>query len=123
MSTDGGGHVQTRKRARDRRTSRQMKRRVLVLGSTVALVGIVAFGLVLVLGQKNPNDVGPADQRSAGWDTPAYEGGARLAVDRTGHDFGDVPYGYQVEAGYRLKNVGDQVLRIENPEVNILEGC
>ncbi|MBI4536668.1 MAG: hypothetical protein HY712_01775 [candidate division NC10 bacterium] len=63
-------------------------------------------------------------QRSPLADAPAYHGGPRLAVDRQEIDFGSVRFEKLVRARFRLKNVGDQPLRLAaNPTVQVVEGC
>ncbi len=53
-----------------------------------------------------------------------YTGGARLWVDSDYIDFGSVRFEKFVEARFRLRNVGDQPLRLpSNPPVDVVEGC
>lgn len=53
-----------------------------------------------------------------------YTGGARLWVDSDYIDFGTVRFEKFVEARFRLRNVGDQPLRLpSNPPVDVVEGC
>lgn len=69
---------------------------------------------------------GSSDKSSAGattWSTSSYTGGPRLAVDRTLVDHGSVAYNHEVRATYRLKNVGDQLLTLQQPSVEVAEGC
>jgi hypothetical protein len=50
--------------------------------------------------------------------------GPRLTVDRELIDFGAVRYNQFVEARFRLKNVGDQPLRLPaSPPLEVAEGC
>lgn len=57
-------------------------------------------------------------------DASRYQGGPRLAVDRQEVDFGRVPFEKSVQARFRLKNVGDQPLRLATgPRVEVVEGC
>lgn len=53
----------------------------------------------------------------------SHSGGARLAVDQATVDRGAVGYGEPVEAVYRLRNDGDQPLRLGKPTINVLAGC
>lgn len=63
-------------------------------------------------------------ERSPLADLPRYQGGPRLFVDRQEIDFGQVRFDKFVEARFRLKNVGDQTLRISTgPRVEAVEGC
>jgi flagellar basal body-associated protein FliL len=53
-----------------------------------------------------------------------YRGGARLAVEQELIDLGAVRFEKLVTASFRLKNVGDQPLRLPgNPAVDVVEGC
>ena len=53
-----------------------------------------------------------------------HRAGPRLAVDRELIDFGAVRYNQFVEARFRLKNVGDQPLRLPaSPPLEVAEGC
>ena len=57
-------------------------------------------------------------------DAAQYQGGPRLAVDKELIDFGSVPFERMVEARFRLRNVGDQPLRLAvDPRVEAVEGC
>lgn len=56
--------------------------------------------------------------------TPDISGAPALEVEQENLDFGDVRLGETVEAVFRIKNVGDQPLRIgESPQVEVLDGC
>ncbi len=53
-----------------------------------------------------------------------YAGGPRLAVDNDVIDFGNVRFEKFVTARFRLRNVGDQPLRlVVDPRVEAIEGC
>ena len=53
-----------------------------------------------------------------------YTGGARLAVDKDLIDFGNVRFEKFVTANFRLRNVGDQPLRLAvGRTVEAIEGC
>ncbi len=55
---------------------------------------------------------------------PSYQGGPRLAVDREEIDFGPVRFEKQMQARFRVRNVGDQPLQIaDTPPVEVVEGC
>jgi hypothetical protein len=57
-------------------------------------------------------------------DAAQVRGGPRLVVDQDLIDFGAVRYGQFVEARFRLKNVGDQPLRLpDSPPIEVVEGC
>ncbi len=56
--------------------------------------------------------------------TPQVTGSPRLSVDRDSIDFGKVPLGETVQADFKLKDVGDQPLRIlAQPRVELAKGC
>lgn len=53
-----------------------------------------------------------------------YTGGPRLAVDKDLIDFGNVRFEKFVTASFRLRNVGDQPLRLTvDRQVEAIEGC
>jgi hypothetical protein len=63
-------------------------------------------------------------QEGATGEPAPYRGGPRLAVDQELIDFGAVRYNQFVEARFRLKNVGDQPLRLPaSPPLEVAEGC
>ena len=112
-----------RRAARQRRERRTRRRKLVAL-----LIGVVAVALAAILATTLLNQEGTkpevdAANHPAAMDSSKFMGGPRLAVDQTLVDHGEVPYGYEVTAEYRLQNVGNQVLRIGNPEVKILDGC
>ena len=57
-------------------------------------------------------------------DAAQYQGGPRLGIDKELINFGTVRFERMVEARFRLRNVGDQPLRLTvNPQVEAIEGC
>ncbi len=63
-------------------------------------------------------------QYSVAGEPVPHRAGPRLAVDRELIDFGVVRYNQFVEARFRLKNVGDQPLRLPaSPPLEVAEGC
>jgi hypothetical protein len=53
-----------------------------------------------------------------------HQGGPRLAVESDLIDFGTVRFERLVRANFRLRNVGDQVLKLPAyPPVEVVEGC
>jgi hypothetical protein len=107
--------------ARTRREERLRRRRVVRVFAGVVAVAALALVVAALL---NGGDAGGDNVNlPASMDASEFSGGPRAAVDRTRVDHGDVPYGFETTASYRIKNVGDQVLRIENPEVKVVEGC
>ena len=86
--------------------------KLMVPGLLVAAVGMGAATWVL-LQRSSPSPV-----------AAQYAGGARLWVDSDYIDFGTVRFEKFVTARFRLRNVGDQPLRIAtNPPVDVVEGC
>lgn len=106
-------------RRASRRANAQRRRgvRFAVLGIlTIAVAVTVA---VFVLNRSSDN----SNAGATAWSTSSYTGGPRLAVDRTFIDHGSVAYGHEVRTTYRLKNVGDQPLTLQQPSVEVAEGC
>jgi len=100
----GGGHEEP--------VRRTVVGRLLPLGvlGMALVMGLAAWALIPGLGGQS--------------DAGQYRGGARLAVDTDLIDFGTMRYGQFVEARFRLKNVGDQLLRLPaSPPIDVLEGC
>lgn len=83
----------------------------------ILAVGLVAAGLALLL-TTNQN-------RLPEGFVPETQGAPRLSVDQDSIDFGDVKVGKNVEAIFRVRNVGDQPLRIldTEPPLRLVEGC
>jgi hypothetical protein len=68
----------------------------------------------------------PTDQSGTPADfIPQVLGAPRVAVAQEEVDFGDVKLDKTVEAVFRVRNVGDEVLRIldDEPSVELIEGC
>jgi hypothetical protein len=87
-------------------------KRLFVFGTLSAALVIGLAGGILIPGTGGQSDAGQ------------YRGGARLSVDKDLIDFGVVRYGQFVEARFRLKNVGDQLLRLpSSPPIEVVEGC
>lgn len=86
----------------------------LVIGSVLIVLG----GLALLLrGSGEEEGIDPNF-------TPDVSGAPALEVEQENLDFGDVRLGETVEAVFRIKNMGDQPLRIgESPQVEVLDGC
>jgi hypothetical protein len=80
------------------------------------------IGLALVAGVAA---IWAAVPRDGATGEPAmHRGGPRLAIDQELIDFGAVRYNQFVEARFRLKNVGDQPLRLPaSPPIEVVEGC
>ena len=86
--------------------------RFLVPGVLVVVIAVGA-GTWLFLQKSSPQVV-----------AAQHTGGPRLAVDRDLIDFGNVRFEKFVTASFRLRNVGDQPLRLAvNRQVEAIEGC
>ena len=92
----------------------------------VALAGVALFLLVAGVacgggGSKtSPGAVAGSPEASA---EEAFQGGPRAYVAEPVVDFGQVPFNKVVSHTFRLKNVGDKPLKIEDVSVKTLEGC
>ncbi len=84
-----------------------------VMGAGALLIIVIGF---LVWRSSN------ASQKAS--TPPEVTGSARLTVDRDTIDFGKVSLGQTVEAQFKLKDVGDQPLKIVgSPRVELVKGC
>ena len=120
-------HDGREERARKRRQDQKLLRAG--IGSVTA-IGLILLGVIAWVtisgGDATPtgHPAPPtATDQQAQWSADPYTGGARLAVDKTSIDEGSVPYMQQVDAVYKLKNVGDQPLTLGKPKVSVKEGC
>jgi len=107
----------SRRASRHATAQRRRGVRFAVLG-VLTIAAAVAVAVFVLNGSSTSNRVGATT-----WSTSSYTGGPRLAVDRTLIDQGSVAYNHEVRATYRLKNVGDQPLTLQQPTVEIAEGC
>jgi hypothetical protein len=90
--------------------SRQFPWLVLVVG---ALLLIVGGGLVIL------NSAGTSTATSADG-----AGAPKLAVDTSSIDEGYLKYDTPIQTAFRLRNVGEQPLKIlGEPQVELVEGC
>jgi hypothetical protein len=91
----------------------QARRSSLLIPGILALVVAVGIGSWFFLQRSSPQVV-----------AAQYTGGARLWVDNDYIDFGTVRFEKFVQASFRLRNVGNQPLRLpSNPPVDVVEGC
>jgi hypothetical protein len=87
-------------------------KRLFVFGTLSAALVIGLASGILIPGTGGQSDAGQ------------YRGGARLSVDKDLIDFGVVRYDQFVEARFRLKNVGGQLLHLpSSPLIEVVEGC
>lgn len=83
---------------------------LIVAGAVILLGG----GLSLVWASGQSRSVTPAET----------SGSPRLAVDQTMIDEGNVKLDTPIQTSFRLRNTGDQTLRIlDEPRVELIEGC
>ena len=104
---------QRKKKGKKRQPSRQFPWLWLALGGVAVLV----VGLLALQPWSGDGDESPPV-------TPQVFGSPRLQVDRTTVDEGYVKYDVPVRSTFRLRNVGDQPLKIlETPRVELAQGC
>lgn len=115
---------------RQRRAAAAQKRRQkrLILYGVFGVVGLLtAVAVALVVTRGDAKDQTAGSHRPpvapATWSAEAFTGGPRLAVDKTSVDEGSVAYGHEVQASFRLRNVGDAPVTLGAAEVKTLEGC
>lgn len=116
--------------ARRRRVTaaQQRRQRRRILFGVFGLVGLLAVVAVALLATASGDEEQTANSHrppaaAATWSAESYTGGPRLAVDKTSVDEGAVAYGHEVQASFRLRNVGDQPMTLGAAEVKTLEGC
>ena len=104
--------VPSQKRTPHVTASKPPRRLALALVAALAvLIVAVAVLLVLTLGQNEPF-------------VPEVDGAPALRVDQTLIDYGTVKNNTVVETVVRVRNVGDEALRIlGEPHVEVREGC
>ena len=89
------------------------RRRSFLVPGAIALALVLGAATLFLLKQPTPATF--AAQQA---------GGPRLAVDKELIDFGAVRFERMVEARFRLRNVGDQPLRLAvDRRVEAIEGC
>lgn len=85
----------------------------LLVPAVLAVAVVVGVGTWFFLQKSSPQVV-----------AAQYTGGPRMAVDKDLIDFGNVRFDKFVTARFRLRNVGDQPLRLAvDRRVEALEGC
>ena len=95
-----------------------------LVGAGIACALLLVIVAVAMTGTDEPTEVADIpDIGVASWTAESFSGGPRLVADRTDVAYGPVDYGQQVEAVYRLRNVGDEVITIDEPDIKTLEGC
>jgi membrane protein required for beta-lactamase induction len=100
-----------RKRRRARSVTRSSRRWV-PLAAAVVGVALIGAGLVFANGGLGSKE------------TPMVTGAPRLAVSQEMVDYGEIKVNTPVETVFRVRNMGDQPLRIVGePQVELVEGC
>ena len=86
---------------------------LLIVGAAVAVVS----GIILLATRPSGPDLSAY--------TPEVSGGPHLeVVSPETVDYGDVAVNTPIQAEFRIRNTGDQVLRIANePQVELVRGC
>ncbi len=54
---------------------------------------------------------------------PQVTGKPKAVLDQTYFDYGDVHFNKVITTAFRVKNVGDQPLHVEEPYVQVVDGC
>jgi hypothetical protein len=91
----------------------RLKKSYLWLGSLAAVIAAVIGVILFTRDDGIPDDF-----------VPEVIGAPRVAVAQDTFDYGDVKLGSTVETVFEVQNVGDKNLSImENPQVEVLEGC
>jgi len=95
------------------RTRTPFRARTIVVLGAIGVVLVVGVATWYFLHQSTPVSL-----------AAEHNGGPRLRVDRELIDFGPVKFGQMVNARFRLRNIGDQPLRlVVDPRVEAIEGC
>jgi hypothetical protein len=81
----------------------------------LVIFGLLVIGIVALL---------IANNGTASGFTPEVTGAPAIEVEQSFFDLGDVTLGRTVQVTYKIRNDGDQTLRIlEVPQVEVREGC
>jgi hypothetical protein len=92
--------------------------------AVLTLAGVALVSMLVWLVQRNaaetaqttPAQVAPSDSTALS--------GPRISVDQDRFDYGNVKLNTTIETAVRVRNIGNQVLALEqNPVVELIEGC
>ena len=99
---------------RHRKSSpRYLKQLGMVAALVTVLLGFGGFAILWGGGDSIPQDF-----------VPDVIGAPRVAVAQEVFDYGDVKLNTTVETVFEVQNVGDETLTLmQNPQVQVLEGC
>jgi hypothetical protein len=88
----------------------------------LAIVALVTVAGLMLFARKN--DSTTTGTRAIPNFTPQVEGAPRVEVAEDTQDYGDVKLGTTVNSVFKVRNVGDEPLRIiGQPQVWVVEGC
>jgi hypothetical protein len=103
----------SKKKGKAPQRGRTSPKALLRLGAVLLTIGILMGGAVLFLTPEQAAYV------------PEVIGGPRVAIAQEKIDFGDVKLNTTVEAVFRVRNIGDEVLQFLDyePLVELKDGC
>ena len=110
MSKTKGRHKVDRSQ---KNTRRSLKPLGMVAALVTVLLGFGGFAILRGGGDSVPENF-----------VPEVIGAPRVAVAQEAFDYGDVKLNTTVETVFEVQNVGDETLTLmQNPQVQVLEGC
>ncbi|MBZ0292061.1 MAG: DUF1573 domain-containing protein [Anaerolineae bacterium] len=112
------GQSKKKRRSKNTKSGNAEARRGYQRVGIALVVVIILFGAAIVF---SPTDQSGTPENFV----PQVLGAPRVAVAQDEVDFGDIKLDRTVEAVFRVRNIGDQVLRIldQEPSVELVEGC
>ncbi len=110
-----------RRRARGR--SALGSGRVLFAMAALTLLGLGAVVAIATLASKGGGEHTPRETDAAGHEVEATSAGPDIHFAARGVDFGVVPLNKEVSYSFSFANVGNDVLRIQDLQVRVVEGC
>ncbi len=102
----------------------QTRRPIWLAATLLALAGIALISMLAWLVQRNAANVTQSAPTQAAASDGAVADGPRISVDQDRFDYGDVKLNTTIETSVHVRNIGDQVLALDqNPVVELIEGC
>ncbi len=102
----------SKRRRRKGRSSSRGYPRWLPLAMAAAAVAVIGGGALVAQNGRQATVI------------PVVTGAPRVAVDQELVDYGDVKVDTPIETVFRVRNIGDQPLKIlGEPQVELVEGC